>query len=259
MAEGEVIRIARILDPWGEPRYGMVQGGVIYALRGDPFADFARGAPLGPVEDFTLLAPISPSKILAVGRNYAAHAAEHGAEVPREPLFFLKPPSSVIGPGQAIVHPRLSRRVEHEAELALVIGRRVRKASLREAGEAILGYTCGNDVTARDIQRQDAQWTRGKGFDTFCPLGPWIAVGLDASDLEVTCRVNGELRQRGRTSQMIFPPAYLVSYISQVMTLEPGDVILTGTPAGVGILHPGDVVEVEIEGIGVLRNPVVSE
>ncbi|HFD39875.1 MAG TPA: FAA hydrolase family protein, partial [Anaerolineae bacterium] len=177
--------------------------------------------------------------------------------VPDEPLLFLKPPSAVIGPGEAIVYPQhLSRRVEHEAELAVVIGRRARRVPPAEAPAYILGYTCANDVTARDLQRRDGQWTRGKGFDTFCPLGPWIVPGLDPGDLAIRCLVNGQVRQQGRTSQMIFAIADLIAYISAVMTLEPGDVILTGTPSGVGLLQPGDQVTVEIEGIGSLTNPV---
>jgi len=201
-----------------------------------------------------------PGKIVAVGRNYALHAAELGSAVPKEPLIFLKPPSSVIGDGDAIVLPPESARVEHEGEIGVVIGRRVRRVTEAEARSAIAGITCVNDVTARDLQRSDEQWTRAKGFDTFCPLGPRV-VPIDPGrleELEVRCRVNGALRQHAHVRDMVFRIATLVAYISRVMTLEPGDLIATGTPAGVGPLVPGDVVEVEIAEVGVLRNPVVA-
>ena len=197
---------------------------------------------------------------MAVGRNYALHAAELGSAVPKEPLIFLKPPSSVIGDGDAIVLPPESARVEHEGEIGVVIGRRVRRVTEAEARSAIAGITCVNDVTARDLQRSDEQWTRAKGFDTFCPLGPRV-VPIDPGrleELEVRCRVNGALRQHAHVRDMVFRIATLVAYISRVMTLEPGDLIATGTPAGVGPLVPGDVVEVEIAEVGVLRNPVVA-
>ena len=201
-----------------------------------------------------------PGKIVAVGRNYPLHAAELGNVVPTEPLIFLKPPSSVIGDGDAIVLPPESTRVEHEGEIGVVIGRRVRRVTEAEARSAIAGVTCVNDVTARDLQRSDEQWTRAKGFDTFCPLGPRV-VAIDPGrldELEVRCRVNGTLRQQGHARDMVFRIATLIAYISRVMTLEPGDLIATGTPAGVGPLVPGDVVEVEIAEVGVLRNPVVA-
>jgi 2-keto-4-pentenoate hydratase/2-oxohepta-3-ene-1,7-dioic acid hydratase in catechol pathway len=205
----------------------------------------------------TLQAPCQPTKIVAVGQNYAAHAAELGSAVPPEPILFLKPPSAVIGPGAAIAYPQhLSEQVDHEAELAVVMGRRAYRVRRDEAERYILGYTCANDVTARDLQRRDGQWTRSKSFDTFCPLGPWIVVGLDTSDLAVRCRVNGELRQDGSTRDMVFGVNELVAAISAVMTLLPGDVILTGTPSGIGPLQPGDRVAVEVEGIGVLENHV---
>ena len=207
--------------------------------------------------DVRLLTPVEPSKIVCVGRNYAAHAAELGNEVPKEPLIFLKPPSSLVGPGEPIVIPAASQRVEHEGELALVIGRRC--SGLRESDDAlanIFGYTCLNDVTARDIQKLDVQFTRAKGFDTFCAVGPHIETHLDPSNVLVETYVNGERRQSGATSLMIYSCAFLVRWISRIMTLYPGDVIATGTPAGVGPLVPGDVVEVRVDGIGVLRNPV---
>jgi len=200
-----------------------------------------------------------PGKIVAVGRNYVDHAAELGHPVPSRPLLFLKPPSAVIGDGDAIVLPRESVQVEHEGEIGVVLGRRLRHGDEVEARAAIAGITCVNDVTARDLQRSDEQWTRAKGFDTFCPLGPRV-VAIDSArlgELIVRCRVNGVERQCGHAQDMVFSPAALVAYVSHVMTLEPGDLIATGTPAGVGPLRPGDVVEVEIAEVGVLRNPVV--
>ena len=259
MQTTSISRLVRI-DDCGKSVWALLEDNQVYRLEGDPYGDGSRGAHVGDLETVTLLPPVCPTKVICVGRNYVAHAAEHGVEVPAEPLLFLKPPSSVIGPGGAIVVPPLSQRVEHEAELAVVIGKRCRNVTAEEAWEYVLGVTCSNDVTARDLQRKDGQWTRGKGFDTFCPVGPWIVTGLreaDIADLGVVCRVNGEVRQEGRTSQMVFSPAALIAYAASVMTLEPGDVVLTGTPAGVGPLAAGNVVEVEIEHIGVLRNPVV--
>jgi 2-keto-4-pentenoate hydratase/2-oxohepta-3-ene-1,7-dioic acid hydratase (catechol pathway) len=199
----------------------------------------------------------NPSKIVCVGRNYAEHAAELGNAVPTAPLLFLKAPSSIIPNGEAIEIPSQSDQVEHEAELAIVIGRDCKNiADDEDPFQYVLGYTCLNDVTARDVQRNDVQFTRGKSFDTFCPIGPWIETELDVSEIRVTCSVNGEIRQDGRTSQMVFPVGFLIRYISQQMTLKKGDVIATGTPSGVSRLHPGDVCEVTIEGIGTLSNPV---
>ena len=251
------MRIVRFTQD-SEPKYGLIEDNEVYAIEGDVFGDFERGERVGTLPEMRLLAPCEPTKIVAVGRNYAEHAAEMQSQVPTEPLVFLKPPSAVIGPGAAIVYPPISQRVDYEAELAVVIGRRARNVPANEALDFVLGYTCGNDVTARDLQRKDGQWTRSKSFDTFCPLGPWIVTSLDASDLPIESRVNGAVKQRSRTSQMIFPVAELIRHITQVMTLEPGDVILTGTPAGIGPLQPGDRVEVAIEGIGVLENTVVS-
>jgi len=202
---------------------------------------------------------VTPGKIVCVGRNYVAHAREMGNDVPVVPMLFLKPPSAVIGPGDPIVLPSGSAQVEHEAEIGVVIGRRIRRASPDEAIAAIRGFTCANDVTARDLQKTDGQWGRAKGFDSFCPVGPVVAAGLDWSTLEVIGRVNGEERQRGRSAEMHFSIPVLVAFISEVMTLEPGDLILTGTPAGVGPLRHGDLVEVEIPGVGVLANPVRGE
>jgi 2-keto-4-pentenoate hydratase/2-oxohepta-3-ene-1,7-dioic acid hydratase in catechol pathway len=202
---------------------------------------------------------LRPSKIVCVGRNYAEHARELGNAVPERPLLFFKPPSALIACGEAIVLPAASARVEHEAEIGVVLGRRLRHASPSEAEAAIGGYTCVNDVTARDLQKTDGQWARAKGFDTFCPAGPAVVTGLDWRTLEVIGRVNGVERQRGATGQMMFSIPALLSYISGIMTLEPGDLVATGTPAGVGPLVPGDVVEVEIPGVGILSNPVRSE
>jgi 2-keto-4-pentenoate hydratase/2-oxohepta-3-ene-1,7-dioic acid hydratase in catechol pathway len=239
--------------------YGVIEDDQVFALLDGPFGSLARGRRVAGLDEVTLLAPCEPTKIVAVGRNYAAHAAELGNDIPTEPLIFLKPPSAVVGQGASIVYPgHLSERVDHEGELVLVIGRTARHVRREDAMDYVLGLTCGNDVTARDLQRRDTQWTRAKGFDTFCPLGPWIVLGPDVRDLAVRCTVNGVLRQDGRTSQLIFPPDELIAYISAVMTLGRGDVILTGTPAGVGPLRPGDRVAVDVEGVGVLWNDVVA-
>ena len=252
-------RIARALVE-GWPQWLLARDGGAFLLPEGPYGtNLLLGRRAGAVEELHLLAPAVPTKIIGIGRNYVAHAAEHGVEVPKEPLLFLKPPSSVLDPGGVIVSPPLSQRVEYEGELALVIGRRCKDVTEADAWACVLGITCGIDVTARDIQRADPQWTRGKGFDTFCPLGPWIAAGLSeaqVASLRLETRVNGELRQQASTAEMVFPPARLIAYITQVMTLEPGDVILTGTPEGVGRLVAGDRIELEIEGVGVLRNTV---
>ncbi|GIJ20059.1 fumarylacetoacetate hydrolase family protein [Micromonospora lutea] len=240
------------------------QGLTIAEISGHPFGQITFSGVRWALSDVRLLSPILPSKVVCVGRNYAEHAAEHGAEVPKEPLLFLKPSTSVIGPRDAIRLPEFSKQVEHEAELAVVIGAPgARRADRAAAERAIFGYTCANDVTARDLQRSDSQWTRAKGFDSFCPIGPWITTGLDVTDLEIRCEVGRdpeemEVRQLGRTGDMVFDAPALVSYVSHVMTLLPGDVVLTGTPAGVSPLTDGDTVSVRIEGIGELSNPVVS-
>jgi len=251
------MKIVRLIQQ-NVARYGLLEGQTLYALQGSPFQTPQRGEPIGLLSEVSLLPPCTPTKIIAVGLNYADHAAETDNPLPAEPIIFFKPPSSVIGPGQAIVCPPLSQRVDYEAELALIVGRRAKNVPPETALDVLLGYTCGNDVTARDLQGRDRLWTRAKGFDTFCPLGPWIVTDLEPSDLAITCRVNGRERQRSRTRHLIFSVPHLIAYISQVMTLEPGDVILTGTPAGIGPLQPGDRVEVEIEGIGVLENPVTA-
>jgi 2-keto-4-pentenoate hydratase/2-oxohepta-3-ene-1,7-dioic acid hydratase in catechol pathway len=233
---------------------GVLDAGMVRLLGGTFFEDPLPTGEQVPLDDVRLLAPVIPSKVVGVARNFAAHAAELGNEVPPEPMLFLKPATSVIGPGDPIPLPALSERVDHEAELAAVVGRLCRRVSADEAPAFVLGYTCANDVTARDLQKRDGQWARAKGSDGFCPLGPWIETSVDPSDLEVVARVNGEIRQKGRTSSMIHPVAALVSFISQTITLLPGDVVLTGTPAGVGPIAAGDRIEVEVEGIGVLEN-----
>jgi 2-keto-4-pentenoate hydratase/2-oxohepta-3-ene-1,7-dioic acid hydratase in catechol pathway len=241
----------------GEERWGVIEGDRVRALTAEPWSGgLPEGKPL-PLSEVTLLAPVRPSKVVCVGRNYAAHARELGNEVPKQPLLFLKPPSAVIGPQQEIRCPPGSSDVQHEAELGVVLGRALSRAGAAEARQAIFGYTCLNDVTARDIQREEKQFTRAKGFDTFCPVGPWIDTSLDPGELTVACRVNGAERQRGNTRDMIFDPYALLAFISSVMTLLPGDLVATGTPEGVGRFERGDVVEVEVSGLGILRNPVV--
>jgi 2-keto-4-pentenoate hydratase/2-oxohepta-3-ene-1,7-dioic acid hydratase in catechol pathway len=239
------------------PLYGRIEDQHVRDISGPPWSPWSPGSRTWPVREVRLLAPVDPGKIVCVGRNYAAHAAELGNEVPKEPLIFLKPPSAIIGPGEPIVLTPQSQRVEHEGELALVVGRRCSHLKDSEDGLSyLLGYSCLNDVTARDLQKSDVQFTRAKGFDTFCPVGPHIETQLDPTDALVELHVNGALRQSGSTALMAYPVAFLVRWISRVMTLFPGDLIATGTPAGVGPLVAGDVVEVSVRGVGVLRNPV---
>jgi 2-keto-4-pentenoate hydratase/2-oxohepta-3-ene-1,7-dioic acid hydratase in catechol pathway len=237
--------------------YGLLEGEHVREISGLPWGSWSQGSQTRRIADIRLLAPVEPGKIVCVGRNYAAHAAELGNEMPKEPLIFLKPPSSIVGPDEPIVLTPQSQRVEHEGELALIVGRRC--SLLKDSDDPLsylLGYSCLNDVTARDLQKSDVQFTRAKGFDTFCPVGPHIETQLDPADALVETRVNGALRQSGRTSLMAYPVAYIVRWISRVMTLYPGDLIATGTPAGVGPLVAGDIVEVSVGGVGVLRNPV---
>jgi 2-keto-4-pentenoate hydratase/2-oxohepta-3-ene-1,7-dioic acid hydratase in catechol pathway len=239
------------------PIYGLLEGEHVRDISGPPWGAWSQGTRVWPVTDVRLVAPVEPGKIVCVGRNYAAHAAELGNEIPKEPLIFLKPPSSIVGPGEPIVLTPQSQRVEHEGELALIVGRKC--SHLKDSDDALaylLGYSCLNDVTARDLQKSDVQFTRAKGFDTFCPVGPHIETELDPADVLVETRVNGALRQSGSTSLMAYPVAFIVRWISRVMTLYPGDLIATGTPAGVGPLVAEDVVEVSVGGVGVLRNPV---
>jgi 2-keto-4-pentenoate hydratase/2-oxohepta-3-ene-1,7-dioic acid hydratase in catechol pathway len=244
------------------PRYASVLGSAVFPLPTD--FNFERGAvpetvTSFPLDDVKLLAPVEPSKIVCVGRNYREHAAELGNKMPDEPLLFLKAPSAVIASEQKIELPPASQQVEHEGELGVVMGRIARKIATDENPlDYVFGYTCVNDVTARDLQRKDVQFTRGKSFDTFCPVGPWIETDLDPANVTVTTRLNSEIKQQGNTADMAFPVAFLIKYISEIMTLYPGDLIATGTPAGVSKLKDGDTVEVEVAGIGVLRNQVVS-
>lgn len=252
------MRIARLQLPSGLVAYGCLQGTEVILLNGSPFEghEISFSTEKLPLDEVRLLAPVEPTKIVGIGRNYAAHAVEHQAEIPPEPLFFLKPPSSVVGPEQAIVLTPLSQRVEYEAELAAVIGQRARHLTLGAALSSVFGYTCANDVTARDLQRRDGQWSRAKGFDTFCPIGPWIETDLVLRDQLIQCKVNDSLRQEASVGDMVFDLATLLVHVTAAMTLEPGDVLLTGTPAGVGPLMEGDEVTVSIEGIGDLRNQV---
>ncbi|HEV8563671.1 MAG TPA: fumarylacetoacetate hydrolase family protein [Actinomycetota bacterium] len=230
----------------------------VRVLRGTFFEDPVPTGEEIPLDDVRLLAPVLPSKVVCVGRNYAAHAAEFGGDVPEEPLIFLKPSTSVSGPGDPIPLLPISNRVDYEGELAVVMGRVARHVRSEDAARFILGYTCGNDVTLRDLQGTDDQWARAKGFDGSCPLGPWIQTDLDPNDVGIETRLNGERKQSARTSDMVFGVATLVEFVTEFMTLLPGDVLMTGTPEGVGRLAPGDVVEVEVEGVGVLRNEAAS-
>jgi 2-keto-4-pentenoate hydratase/2-oxohepta-3-ene-1,7-dioic acid hydratase in catechol pathway len=260
------MRIARFA--FGEDvKYGVVSGGTdadlqVTELAGHPFgpADAIRYTSASyPLADVRLLAPVLPSKVVAIGKNYAAHAREMGGEPPAEPVIFLKPSTAVTGPVDAIVRPvALSKRVDYEGELAVVIGRVARDVPPERAAEYVFGYTCANDVTARDLQAGDGQWARAKGFDTFCPLGPWIETELDPADLEIRTTVNGEVRQESRTSLLLHGVPELIAYVTAVMTLLPGDVLLTGTPDGIGPLESGDHVSVTIEGIGTLTNRVTD-
>ena len=242
----------------GRERYGAIEGDRVRAMSAAPWdGGLPEGAPIA-LGEVTLLAPAVPTKIVAVGRNYRAHAKELGNEIPKEPLLFIKPSTAIIGPGDPIRIPEASKEVHHEAELACVIARTLSGAlTATEARAAIFGWTCLNDVTARDIQRAEGHFTRAKSFDSFCPIGPVIETDLDPMDAGVLCRVNGEVRQRGSTRDLVFDPYLLVAFISQVMTLLPGDIVSTGTPEGVGPLRRGDPVEVEVPKVGILRNPVV--
>ena len=252
------MRFLRYQTEEKSPRYGWLLEDKIGDIEGDLFGEFRRLDAVTPLAEVKLLAPSLPTKILCVGRNYAAHAKEHNAEIPELPLIFFKPPSAILNPNDAIILPHQSQQVEHEGELVVVIGKRGRNIIAEKAKEHIFGYSIGNDVTARDLQNADRLWTRGKGFDTFAPFGPWIDTEFDPSDAVLTCRVNGQMRQMASTRDMVFGVSTIIAFISSVMTLEPGDVIYTGTPAGVGALTNGDTVEVDIEGLGILSNPVLS-
>ncbi len=253
------MRIVRFSD--GRPRYGVLNGNTVYGLRPSPFKEgrksFHFDEKTHNVSDVRLLAPCMPSKLVCLGLNYRSHAQEFNLSIPEVPLIFLKPSTSVIGPGEEIVLPPDSKRVDYEGEVAVVIGKRAKDVPEDRAREYVLGYTCFNDVTERHNQKDDGQWTRGKGYDTFAPLGPWIETDLSPDDLRLETYVNGEIRQSVRTSDLIFGIFRIVSFISGVMTLLPGDVIATGTPSGIGRLNPEDTVAVTIEGVGTLTNSVV--
>lgn len=253
------MRVVRFLGEDKTPQFGWVFEDKVGKIQGDIFFEYQREEADLSLADLKLLAPIRPGKIICVGRNYIAHAKEHEVEVPAYPMIFLKPPTSVIGPEDPIVLPPQSSRVEHEGELAVVIGKRARWLQPEEAMQVVFGYTIANDVTARDLQRLDGQWTRGKGFDTFCPLGPWIDTDFDPTGAMLSTHVNDELRQMAPLRDMVFSITQLLVFISSVMTLEPGDLIMTGTPGGVGPLLNGDRVAVRIDKLGELANPVKLE
>jgi 2-keto-4-pentenoate hydratase/2-oxohepta-3-ene-1,7-dioic acid hydratase in catechol pathway len=239
--------------------YGVADTEGVLVYRGTPFVAWEPTETVVPWESAQMLAPVLPTKVVCVGRNYVDHASELGNDVPEEPLIFMKPATSVIGPDAPVILPRISEEVHHEAELAAIVGRVARNVRAEDVSQYLLGYTAANDVTARDLQNRDGQWTRAKGFDTFCPLGPAIETELDPLErLAVICRVNGEVRQAGFTSDMVFGVAEIIEFITTVMTLLPGDVVLTGTPSGVSKVESGDTMEVEIDGIGTLSNPVAS-
>jgi len=253
------MRIVRYQTKNEAPAYGWIFENKVGGIEGNIFGEYRRLEAEIPLNSVKLLAPSQPSKIVCIGRNYTEHAKELGNDVPQVPLIFMKPPSSIINPGDTIILPPQSKQVEHEAELVAVIGKRGKNIPPEQAKDYILGYTIGNDVTARDLQKSDGQWTRAKGFDTFCSFGPWIDTEFDITDALISCKVSGQPRQMASTRDMVFNVGKIVAFISSVMTLEPGDLIFTGTPAGVGPLHDGDVVEVDIDGLGVLSNPVRKE
>ncbi len=253
------MRLGRI-SYQGRTFYGVFEGEKIKLLEGFPVGgEFVFSGQKVPLSETRLLSPCQPTKIIALGLNYRDHALELNLPLPREPLIFLKPPSAVIGPEETILIPPESKRVDYEAELAVVIGKKARRVRPEEAWDYILGYTCFNDVTARDLQKKDGQWSRAKSFDTFAPIGPWIETELDPKDLRVRSYLNGKLKQDSSTKELVFPVPEIVSFVSNIMTLFPGDVIATGTPPGIGPLSPGDVIEIEIQGIGRLKNYVSAE
>lgn len=266
-----IVRYTDTYDDWTGTnvpvQWGLLVDEVVYPLQCAPYLSPLSAHVYAPqiigdavsLDEVRLLAPAEPQKIVCVGRNYAEHAAELGNEVPTEPLIFLKPPSSLIGPDEPVVYPAISNNVQHEGELALIIGQRCRNLRAEDATDVIFGYTLANDVTARDLQRSDSQWTRGKGFDTFCPVGPWVDTQFNPANRMVRCLVNDEVRQDGNTGLMIYSIETILAFVTRFMTLEPGDLVLTGTPAGVGPVQPGDVMTVEIGGLGTLSNPVISE
>ena len=251
------MKIVRYQDG-ANTHWGIVEGNVLRQMEGDPFGHFRSGTRTKRIEDVRLLSPCLPSKIVAVGLNYRDHAEEMKLALPSEPLLFLKPSTSVIGPDEPIVYPTSVDRVDYEAELAVVMRKVAKAVSAEAAADTILGYTCLNDVTARNLQKKDGQWTRSKGFDTFAPMGPWIETEIDPSHLEISSYLNGTRQQHSNTTQLIFSPLQLVSFISHIMTLLPGDVIATGTPSGIGPMAVGDRIDVVIDGIGTLSNTIVA-
>ena len=252
------MRIIRFETQTTEPQFGWIHDGRVGIIQGNPFGEFRRFQETYDLSDVKLLLPCLPSKIIAVGRNYREHVEEMDTEIPAYPMIFLKPPSSLITNGEKIILPPQSKLVEHEAELAVVVGKRSRWLTKENALAAVFGYTIANDVTARDLQQKDGQWTRAKSFDTFCPIGPWIETELNPSNQKICMKVNGEIKQDSNTKNMIFPPEELISFISNIMTLQPGDVIATGTPPGVGAMQVGDIAEVNVKGIGILKNNIIN-
>ena len=257
------VRIVRFTPPrdsslGSDPLFGLLEGETINVLASDPlYAGIFKREERVPLSSVRLLSPVLPrSKVVCVGKNYADHAAEMGGEVPKEPIIFIKPNTSVIGPNDVIQWPSMSERVDHEAELAIVIGKICKEVPRERANDVIFGYTIANDVTARDLQKRDGQWTRAKSFDTFCPLGPWIDTEFKVAEQKITAKVDGETRQSARLSDMVFDVPTIVNFVTSIMTLLPGDVILTGTPSGIGPMNPGGEVDIEIEGLGLLRNKV---
>jgi 2-keto-4-pentenoate hydratase/2-oxohepta-3-ene-1,7-dioic acid hydratase in catechol pathway len=242
----------------GRVRYGEIEKNIVRVIAGNPFRSMRPAVETFPLEEVRLLPPCKPSKVVAVGVNYRSHAREMGSQLPKNPLIFLKPPTSIVGPEDNIVYPRSSQQVDYEGELGVVIGRTARNVPKEKARDFILGYTCLNDVTARDLQRSDGQWTRSKGFNTFCPIGPSIETELDDTAAAIETYLNGRLVQEGSTADLVFGVPELVSFASEIMTLLPGDIIATGTPGGIGPMQVGDTVEVKIEAIGTLRNYVVE-
>ncbi|HVG95270.1 MAG TPA: fumarylacetoacetate hydrolase family protein [Chloroflexota bacterium] len=247
------MKIARV-RVGGEAVWAIVDGETVYRLEGSPWESAERGAAIGPLSGAKLLAPCEPTKVVCIGLNYRAHAAESGQQVPPEPLMFLKPPTSVVGPGDDVVWAPGSEHIDYEAELAVVFKRQAKSVPAGAFKDYVLGYTCANDISARDFQRGDGQWARAKGSDTFCPLGPWIETDVDPSDLRISGKLNGETKQDSRTSDLVFDVDFLISHLTKYFTMYPGDVLITGTPAGIGPMNPGDSYEVTIEGVGSLSN-----
>jgi 2-keto-4-pentenoate hydratase/2-oxohepta-3-ene-1,7-dioic acid hydratase in catechol pathway len=253
------MKIVRYSTGAVEAQFGILEDGTVFSASGNPFTGLTKGAAVGAVDSVTLLAPIEPGKVVCVGLNYALHVAEGGdRDIPTEPVIFMKPTSAIVGPGVAVEIANVENETHYEAELVVVIGKRARDVSEADAEQYILGYTAGNDVSDRVLQKKDGQWVRAKGFDTYLPLGPAIQTELDWRDAAVASRLNGTTKQSSSTKHQIFNVPFLVSFISKVMTLEPGDIIMTGTPEGVGPMHPGDTIEVDVAGVGVLSNPVVA-